>query len=105
MPSVNADSPLPRRFTIDNGRRPPFSYISLVIQAIKTHPTASPTYNEIISSIKNRYLYYRQIESTDWKQRIRHALVVMLLDLGEIYRDPTDKRWRLRDSSINAIAG
>jgi hypothetical protein len=75
--------------------RPPYSYIYLVFNAIRNHPTRSPTLDEIISSIEHRFVYYRRTNSTSWKQNIRRTLTLTFPFYGWAYCHPTDNRWRL----------
>ena len=88
-----------------NDNHPPYSFISLVLEAIRSHPTGSPTLDEIISSIEHRYLYYRLTDSTTWKPNIRQTVTLTFTFTGWAYCDPADNRWRLTARFYAAIAG
>jgi hypothetical protein len=92
-----------RQFFSTADIRPPYSRIFLILQAIQNDPIRSPTFNEIISSIEHRYLYYRLNNSATWRREMRQTLILTLASDNMVYYDLTDNRWRL--TARPAIAG
>ncbi|UXI20798.1 allergen [Sarcoptes scabiei] len=62
-----------RQFYRSNEVRPPFTYASLIRQAIIESPDKQLTLNEIYNWFQNTFVYFRRNAAT-WKNAVRHNL-------------------------------
>ena len=71
LPVVSIDNTV--HFPYKDGTRPPFSYASLICQAIFASPSQKESLGEIYKWITHHYPYYED-EKLGWKNSIRHNL-------------------------------
>ncbi|XP_013395195.1 Golgi-specific brefeldin A-resistance guanine nucleotide exchange factor 1 isoform X4 [Lingula anatina] len=73
LDSVHSEIQRNREFYKNTDVRPPFTYASLIRQAIIDSPNKQLTLNEIYQWFTNTFSYFRRNEAT-WKNAVRHNL-------------------------------